>query len=305
MYKVIGHKNPDTDSVCSAIAYAEFLRQQGKEVEPFLLGKPNKETEFVLERFSVATPEIISSLEEGSKVVLVDHNEKGQSIDNLAELDLQGVIDHHKIDLKTEKPISVLIQPWGSTASIVADMYFQEGAQLDKPIAGLLLSAIISDTLFFRSPTTTAVDKELTKRLNEIAGIDNLEAYSLEMFKAKSDLGDMPVDELIKLDYKVFEFKDGKYGIGVMETTDVDYALKRKDEILEGLKGIKEGDDLKAVYFVVVDILNSEAFVLSSDEEAKNLFKGLFSAEEREKGVLFVKGLVSRKKQMIPRFEKM
>ena len=145
----------------------------------------------------------------------------------------------------------------------------------------------------------------MAEKLNEIVGIDDPEAYSLEMFKAKSDLGNIPVIELIKLDYKIFDFKDGKYGIGVMETTDVDYALNRKEEILSGLRKVKERDGLRAVYFVVVDILNSEAFVLSSDKKARELFKRLFSAEEKDGGILFVKGLVSRKKQIVPRFEKM
>ncbi len=302
MKNVIGHKNPDTDSVCSAVAYAEYLKQQGEEAQAFALGELNKETQFVFDKFKIKRPEIISELEVGSEVVLLDHNEIGQAIDNLAELDLVEVIDHHKVDLKTEKPISICVKPLGSSCSIIAEKYFAEEVELDKKIAGLLLAGIISDTLFFRSPTTTDIDKQLVDKLNEIVGLENLEQFSLDMFKAKSDLGDISTEDLIRLDYKEFDFKDGRYGIGVMETTDIDFGLKRKEEIFEKLAEIKERDNLKAVYFTIVDILNEKSYTLYSDEEAKNLFIKLFSAEDQD-GVLFVDKLVSRKKQIVPVFE--
>ena len=302
MKNVIGHKNPDTDSVCSAVAYAEYLKKQGEEAQAFALGELNKETQFVFDKFDMKRPEVISQLEAGAKVVLLDHNETGQAIDNLAELDLVEVIDHHKVDLKTEKPISICVKPLGSSCSIIAEKYFAEEVELDEKIAGLLLAGIISDTLFFRSPTTTDIDRKLVEKLNEIVKIDNLEQFSLEMFKAKSDLGNISTEDLIKLDYKEFDFKDGRYGIGVMETTDIDFGLKRKEEIFEKLAEIKERDNLKAVYFTIVDILNEKSYTLYSDEEAKKLFTELFSAEDQD-GVLFVDKLVSRKKQIVPAFE--
>ncbi len=302
MKNIIGHKNPDTDSVCSAVAYAEYLKQQGEEARAFALGKPNNETKFVLDKFSVKQPEIISELETGSEVVLLDHNETGQAIDNLAELDLVEIIDHHKVDIKTDKPISICVKPLGSSCSIIAEKYFTKDIELDKKIAGLLLAGIISDTLFFRSPTTTDRDKQLVEKLNEIVGLEDLEQFSLEMFKAKSDLGDISTEDLIKLDYKEFDFKDGRYGIGVMETTDINFGLNRKEEILQKLAEIKEEDNLKAVYFTIVDILNEKSYTLYSDKEAKELFTKLFSAEDQD-GVLFVDKLVSRKKQIVPVFE--
>ncbi len=302
MKNVIGHKNPDTDSVCSAVAYAEYLKKQGEEAQAFALGELNKETQFVFDKFDMKRPEVISQLEAGAKVVLLDHNETGQAIDNLAELDLVEVVDHHKVDLKTEKPISICVKPLGSSCSIIAEKYFAEEMELDEKIAGLLLAGIISDTLFFRSPTTTDIDRKLVEKLNEIVKIDNLEQFSLEMFKAKSDLGNISTEDLIKLDYKEFDFKDGRYGIGVMETTDIDFGLKRKEEIFEKLAEIKERDNLKAVYFTIVDILNEKSYTLYSDEEAKKLFTELFSAEDQD-GVLFVDKLVSRKKQIVPAFE--
>jgi manganese-dependent inorganic pyrophosphatase len=302
MKHIIGHKNPDTDSVCSAIAYQDFLTKQGVEARAFALGELNNETRLVLEKFKVEMPEIISELPRGSEVVLVDHNEEKQTINNVEEVDIVEVFDHHKVDFKTDKPISILIKPLGSTCSIIAEKYFEDDVELDKKIAGLLLAAILSDTLFFRSPTTTAVDKELAGNLAKIAEIDDMEALSLEMFNAKSDLGDIEVGDLIKLDYKTFTFKDGDYGIGVMETTNVDYGLDRKNEILNKLVEIKEGDNLKGVYFVVVDILNEKGYALYSGDDEKELFTKLFKAEDQD-GVLFVDKLISRKKQIVPVFE--
>jgi manganese-dependent inorganic pyrophosphatase len=304
MKNIIGHKNPDTDSVCSAIAYADFLAKQNEEVKAYALGELNKETKFVLEKFGVDAPEIVSTLPSGEEVILVDHNEQGQAIDNLAELELKEVIDHHKVDLQTETPISICIKPLGSTCSIIAEKYFADIVELDEKIAGILLAGIISDTLFFRSPTTTERDRDLAKKLNELAQVEDLEKFSLEMFNAKSDLGDMAVEDLIKLDYKTFDLKDGKYGIGVMETTNIDYGLKRKEEIFAKLAEIKERDGLQAVYFTIVDILNEKSYTLYSDEEAKKLFEKLFKAEDQE-GILFVDKLVSRKKQIVPVFERM
>ncbi len=302
MKHIIGHKNPDTDSVCSAIAYQDFLTKQGVEARAFALGELNNETRLVLEKFRVEMPEIISELPQGSEVVLVDHNEEKQTINNVEEVDIVEVFDHHKVDFKTDKPISILIKPLGSTCSIIAEKYFEDDIELDKKIAGLLLAAILSDTLFFRSPTTTNKDKELAEKLAKIAEIDNMEVLSLEMFNAKSDLGDIEVEDLIKLDYKTFTFKDGDYGIGVMETTNVDYGLDRKDKILNKLAEIKEADSLKGVYFVIVDILNEKGYALYSGGDEKELFTKLFKAEDQE-GVLFVDKLISRKKQIVPVFE--
>ena len=302
MKHIIGHKNPDTDSICSAITYQDFLAKQGIEARAFALGSLNNETKLILEKFNIETPEIISKLPKNSEVILVDHNEKKQTIDNSTDLDIVEVIDHHKVDFKTDKPISILVRPLGSTCSIIAEKYFKENIDPDKKIAGLLLSAIISDTLFFRSPTTTDKDKELADRLAGLAGIEDVEVWSLQMFNAKSDLGNISIEDLIRLDYKTFNFKDGEYGIGVMETTNVDYGLDRKNEILEKLAELKEVDNLKGVYFIIVDILNEKGYALYSGQDEKELFTKLFKAEDQE-GVLFVEGLVSRKKQIVPAFE--
>ncbi len=304
MKHIIGHKNPDTDTTCSGIAYQNFLAKQGVESQAFALGRLNKETEFVLEQFGVDAPEQITELPHGTEIILLDHNEEKQSIDNIKDLDIVEIIDHHKVKIETDKPISIFIKPLGSSCSIIAEKYFDNNVELTKSIAGLLISGIISDTLFFRSPTTTDVDKELADKLNDIVGIDDLEEFSLQLFNAKSDLGDIEVEELIRLDYKSFTFKDGEYGIGVMETTNVDVGLDRKDEIVAKLKEIKVSDGLQGVFFIIIDILNEKSYTLGAGDEEIALFTRLFEVENQE-DVLFVDKLISRKKQIIPAFENM
>ena len=302
MKHIIGHTNPDTDTICSALVYEDFLTQKGISAKAFALGPLNKETKFVFEKFGEKDPEHITELPKGTEIILLDHNEEGQSIDNIKDLDIVEIIDHHKVKIETDKPISIYIEPLGSSCSIIAKKYFETKTELSKVNASLLIAGIISDTLFFRSPTTTQTDKDLVEKLNEIAQIEDLEKFSLEMFNAKSDLGDMPVEEIIKLDYKIFEFAGNKYGIGVMETTNKDYGLNRKDEITAKLKEIKTKDGLKAVFFSIVDILDEASYTLTSGDEETEMFTKIFGAVEKE-GALFVDKLVSRKKQVVPRFQ--
>ena len=303
MKHIIGHKNPDTDTICSAIAYEHFLKTKNVEARAFALGPVNNETKFVLNYFDVDEPEHITELPKGAEIVLLDHNEEKQSIDNINDLDIVEIIDHHKIKLETDKPISIYIKPLGSSCSIIAEKYFDTDTKMNKEIAGLLLAGIISDTLFFRSPTTTNIDKKLAEKLRDIAGIKDLEKFSLNMFNAKSDLGDISTEDLIRLDYKVFTFGDGEYGIGVMETTNIDFGLKRKDEIIKKMQEIKQQDNLKGIFFVIIDILNEKSWTLCSGEDEAKLFMELFNAQ-KQNGALFVDKLVSRKKQIVPIFEK-
>ncbi len=304
MKHIIGHKNPDTDTTCSAIAYQDFLEKQGVESQAFALGKLNKETEFVLEKFGVEAPEEISELPKDTEIILLDHNEEKQSIDNIQDLDIVEIIDHHKVKIQTDKPISIFVKPLGSSCSIIAEKYFDTHTELSREIAGILLAGVVSDTLFFRSPTTTDVDRELAEKLSGIAGVSDVEEFSLKLFAAKSDLGDISTEDLIRLDYKEFDFGEEKYGIGVMETTNVDFGLNRKDEIVTKLQEIKEKDDFSGVFFVIIDILQEKSYTLCSGDDEIALFTKLFNAEDQD-DVLFVDKLVSRKKQIIPVFENM
>ncbi len=302
MIYILGHKNPDTDSVSSVIAYSDFLKKEGKNAEPITLGKINNETKFVLDYFGIKIPEIKTELPQNAEVILLDHNEKKQSIDNLDDLNLIEVIDHHKINLKTEKPINVCIKPLGSSCTLIAEKFLEKNIDISSQIAGLLIAGIISDTLFFRSPTTTEKDKNILKKLNKIAKIENLEEFSLNMFQAKSDLGNIKVEDLIQLDYKEFDFNGHRWGIGVMETTNKQYALERKKEIKEKLKLLKKRNNLEGVIFTIIDILEEKSWTILAEENEKNVFQKVFSAVDEE-GLLFVDKLVSRKKQIVPKLE--
>ena len=226
-YKIIGHKNPDTDAICSAIAMQEFMNAKGHKSQAYRLGELNKETEFVLEYANTQSPELATSFEDGSELVLVDHNEKNQTIDNIENYSLYYIVDHHKFSLETATPLYIRAESTASTCSIIAKMFEEEQLEISKKVATLMISAIISDTLYFRSPTTTQEDKDITQRLNKIARIEDLEQYSLEMFNAKSDLGDITAIEMIQLDYKEFEFNRKMYGIGVMETTNPEFGTQK------------------------------------------------------------------------------
>lgn len=302
MKSIIGHRNPDTDTVCSAIAYQNLLKTRNIEAKAFALGEINNETKFVLEKFQVDFPEVINNLPKDSEIILVDHNEEGQSIENFNDLNVVEVIDHHKANIQTDKPIRIHIEPLGSSCSIIAKKFLAKNIEIPEKIASILMAGIVSDTLFFRSPTTTETDKELVEKLNKIAGIKNLENFSLKMFDAKSDVKDLTTEELVKLDYKNFNFSGHKIGIGVMETTNKDFGLERKEEIVEILKKIKEDDKLEAVYFSVIDILKEENYTLSSGDKEKEQFIEIF-ASRKQKGVLYNKGLVSRKKEIVPQLE--
>ncbi len=303
MKYIIGHKNPDTDTICSAIGHQAFLKAKNIEGEALSLGSINNETSFVLSYFKVSSPREVSELPHNSEIILIDHNEEGQSIDNLNDLDIVEIIDHHKVKIQTDKPIRIHIEPLGSSCSIVAKKFFAQNIEISKEIAGILLAGIVSDTLYFRSPTTTKTDRELVEKLNEIAGVENLEVFSMKMFDAKSDVKNIETKDLIKLDYKLFEFGGEKYGLGVMETTNKDFGLEREDEILENLKQLKEVDNLKGAFFSIIDILNKKSYTFCSGDEERDLFMKMFNAKEEGKA-LFVDKIVSRKKEIVPVFEK-
>lgn len=300
---VFGHLNPDTDSVVSAIVYANFLNKNNTPAKPIVLGDLNNETKFILNKFSFGFPEKIETLPAGSEVVLLDHNEKTQTIFDIENLVITEVIDHHKFNFQTSTPVSIRAEPLGATCSVLAKIFKEKNYSLSKQEAGLLISGIISDTLYFRSPTSTQDDKEILKELNKIAGIENLEEFSLEIFNAKSDLGEKKMSEIVKMDYKEFEFAGEKYGIGVIETTNPSYIFKRKQELIETLAEIKEKDELKGIMVSVIDILNEENKTIVSDNHEAEILRAVFQGQEVEHNVYSLGSVVSRKKQIVPKLE--
>jgi manganese-dependent inorganic pyrophosphatase len=211
---IFGHKNPDTDTICSAIAYADLKKQLGMDVEPVRLGSVNGETQYALDHFNVEVPRLVENVaSEVNSVILVDHNERQQSANDINEVRVLEVIDHHRIaNFETSDPLYYRCEPVGCTATILNKMYKENGKEIKKEIAGLMLSAIISDSLLFKSPTCTAEDVAAAKELAEIAGVDAQE-FGLEMLKAGADLSDKTIEQLITLDAKEFEMGSSKVEI--------------------------------------------------------------------------------------------
>lgn len=298
---VVGHKNPDTDSVVAAIAFAEFEVKLGKVCLPAVAGDLNKETVYVLETFGVPTPRLIPDQEK--HVIIVDVNEPSQLADNVKPEEIVGVLDHHKLGgLATAEPIYVRIEPLGSTSTLVARMFLAEGIPVPETTAKLLLAGILSDTLNFNSPTTTKMDKETANFLNEIAKVD-LDNLAQEMFKAKSDLTGVSSEELVKADYKVFDISGKKVGIGVFETVHPAAALERTTELVDALGKKKTADGLDYIFLSIIDILGEAAYTITASEEDKALVSKAFTTTEKD-GALFSPGIVSRKKQIVPAVEK-
>lgn len=303
MISVFGHLNPDTDAITAAVVYANFLHRTGHDATAYRLGEPNLETVFVLREAGLDLPPLLTELPAGSQVALVDHNESAQSIPGLHDLNVTHVVDHHKLgDLVTNMPLYLRFEPLGSTATVLTKLHREANLPLDPSDARLLLSAILSDTLHFRSPTTTDQDREVVAYLSQIAGIADVAGYAGQMFAAKSDLGDMPAETMLKMDYKVFEFAGRPYGLGVIETTNPEYVMGRREELLAAMDEEKAVSQLAGVLLSVVDILGetNRTLVLSATES--HLLTEAFGVEVTD-GVADLGNRISRKKQIVPALE--
>lgn len=303
MISVFGHLNPDTDAVTAALVYAHLLSRSGTPATAYRLGDLNLETAYVLREAGTAAPELLPSLPAGSPVALVDHNESAQSLPNLAELDVRYVVDHHKLgDLSTSQPAYLRFEPLGCTATLLLKLHREAGLYVEPVDARLLLSAILSDTLHFRSPTTTDADRDAAAFLAPIAGIEDVAGYAMQMFAAKSDLGDIAADKLLKMDYKVFPFGAQTWGIGVVETTNPAYVFGRQAELLSAMRAEKAASKLDGVVLGVVDILNETNRLLIPSETEAGVVQAAFGAETQG-GVADLGQLISRKKQIVPALE--
>ncbi len=296
---VIGHKNPDTDSIIASLVAAHYFNTVLKmDVQAYRAGEMNNETKFILQEFGIEAPELVGDLLEDEKVVLVDHNEENQISDKIDFSRVIQIIDHHKISLKTDGPIFCRIEPIGSTSSLIAKMFFEKNEKISEVYARLLLAGILSDTLNFTSPTTTEEDKKIAEKLNETAKIE-IENFVSRMFEAKSSLEGISVEEIVSLDYKIFEMGEYKVGVGVWETTNPESVNQKKEEILEILKAKKEKDKIDLLFFMSVDIIkqNSYLYIISQKEGelAQKVFGGKIENE-----MMILEGVVSRKKQIAP-----
>lgn len=296
---VLGHKNPDTDSICSAIAYAELKKQLGMDAEPVRLGELNGETEYALKEFNSEVPRLVETVaNEVKEVILVDHNERQQSVSDIDQVRVLEVIDHHRIaNFETADPLYYRAEPVGCTATILNKLYKENGVEISKPVAGLMLSAIISDSLLFKSPTCTEQDVKAAKELAEIAGV-NAEEYGLAMLKAGADISDKTVEQLISLDAKEFQMGDYKVEIAQVNTVDTNDVLAKQAELEAVITANVADKDLDLFLLVVTDILENDSVALALGSQAPVVEKAYNVTLENNTALL--KGVVSRKKQVVP-----
>ncbi|MCK0472210.1 manganese-dependent inorganic pyrophosphatase [Halalkalibacter sp. APA_J-10(15)] len=296
---IFGHKNPDTDTICSAIAYAELKKQLGLDVEAVRLGDTNGETNYALKQFNVEAPRLVENVSsEVDEVILVDHNEKQQSANDIDQVRVLEVIDHHRIaNFETSDPLYYRAEPVGCTATILNKLYKENGVNVKKEIAGLMLSAIISDSLLFKSPTCTEEDVKAARELAEIAGV-NTENYGLDMLKAGADTSDKSAKDLITLDAKEFEMNGKKVEIAQVNTVDTDDVFARQAELETEIQSVVNEKNLDLFLLVVTDILNNDSVGLAVGQAQSAVEKAFNVSLQDNKALL--EGVVSRKKQVVP-----
>ena len=300
---IFGHKNPDTDSICSALVKERFNRKLGYEkCVARRLGNLNKETQYVLNYLGIEAPELLEKVEEGQEIILVDHNEFNQSVEGIEKAKVIGVIDHHRIaNFETSEPLYYNARPYGCTCTILYKEYKQRGLEISKEEAILMASAIISDTLLLKSPTTTNHDVKALEELEKIAGID-IKEYGLEMLKAGTDLDDFSAEELINLDAKSLDKEGTKFVIAQVNTVSIDDVLKRQEEIENEMQKSIEEKGLSLFVFAITDILNSNSEIIALGEKS-NVIEPAFG-KTLENNRAFLEGVVSRKKQLLPNIDK-
>lgn len=295
---IFGHKNPDTDTICASLVTEDLENKFGfNTVKACRLGELNKETKYVLDYFKIKEPELLEKVDEGQKVMLVDHNDFGQSVEGIENAEILRVVDHHKISgFQTKEPLYYMAMPVGSTCTILSDMYLMNNIEIEPKVAGLMLSAIISDTLLFKSPTCTPKDKEVAEKLAKIANID-INKYGLDMLKAGTDLSDYSPNELINIDSKPFTTNGVKYQVAQVNTASIEDVLKSKSEIENAMKEFMDANEVELFVLLITDILenNSQIIALGKQEIAERAFNVTL-----EDNMAFLPGVVSRKKQVVP-----
>ncbi|MCK1256279.1 manganese-dependent inorganic pyrophosphatase [Streptococcus uberis] len=298
---VFGHQNPDTDAIASSYAFAYLAKNAYKmDAEVVALGEPNEETTFALDYFGVTAPRVVESAKaEGvDTVILTDHNEFQQSLSDISDVTIFGVVDHHRVaNFETANPLFMRVEPVGSASSIVYRMYKENNLEVPKEIAGLLLSGLISDTLLLKSPTTHMTDHKVAEELANLAGV-NLEEYGMSLLKAGTNLASKSEAELIDIDAKTFELNGNAVRVAQVNTVDIAEVLERQDAIETAISDaiVKEG--YSDFVLMITDIVNSNSEILalgSNMDKVEAAFN--FKLENNH---AFLPGAVSRKKQVVP-----
>ncbi len=302
MHKVFGHKAPDTDATCSALVWAWYLNTHTThKAQGFVLGPLNNETKFVLQTWGFQEPEVLESVSADDVVSIVDTNNPQELFDNINDATIVHIVDHHKLvgGLATKKPVEIVMRPLASTVSVIHDYIREHASTMPREIQGLVLSGIISDTLEFRSPTTTPHDKALAESLASTLGIV-IPEYAQKMFEAKSDVAEFSDDALVKLDSKKFAVGTKNCRVSVIETAAPHLVLARKEGLVTAIEHIVANEsDVDEVLLFIVDIINESATVLTYNDLTKSIIERSFGvAVTGDTHVL--PGIVSRKAQIVP-----
>ena len=296
---VFGHKNPDTDSIISSIVMTDLEKKMGNEnIQACRIGNINKETEYILNYFNVQAPTLIENVTSEDTVILVDHNGFGQSADGIKDAKILKVVDHHNVSgFETSYPLYYMAQPVGCTATILYELFVMNNYEISKTNAGLLLSAIISDTLLFKSPTCTPKDVKVAEELAKIAEID-IQSYGLDMLKAGTDLSSFTSEELINIDSKEYNFNSNKIQIAQVNTACIDDVLKNKESIEKAINDFIAKNGINLFIFAITDIIenNSQVICLGNGTD---IFEKAYNLK-LEDNMAFLPGVVSRKKQIVP-----
>ena len=302
MIKIFGHTAPDTDATASALIWAWYLNEIAKKpATAYVLGAPNTEADFVLKRWGFECPEVLTDLEDGEKVVIVDTNNPAELPANIGNADIRQIIDHHLLvgGLSTKGPINITMRPVAATATVMYSIMREPALdQMPDAIKGLVLSCILSDTLEFRSPTTTPRDTSVAHRLAKDLGLD-IPEYAAEMFAAKSDISHFSDAELLRLDSKIFDVDTTKFRVSVLETTSPATVLDRQASIMDSMSAVAAEDGVDQVLLFVVDILNEQSTLFIPNDAVKSVAEKSFGITVEGDSVI-LPGVVSRKKQIIP-----
>lgn len=296
---VFGHKNPDTDAITSAISFAYLQKQLGFDAEAVALGEVGEETQYALDHFKVEAPRVVETVaNETDKVMLVDHNEFQQSVKDIADVEVLSVVDHHRItNFETANPLYYRAEPVGCTNTIIAKLYKEKDITIPKEIAGLMLSAIVSDTLLFKSPTCTDEDISIAKELAVIADVD-IDSYGLEMLKAGTNLSDKSAAELLDMDAKSFPMADKNVRIAQINVVDVNDVLSIQSELEQEMLKENQAKNYDLFILVVTNILDSDSVILALGNPINAVEEAFNISLENNRALL--KGVVSRKKQVVP-----
>lgn len=298
---VLGHMNPDTDSIVSAIVAADLYSKRGMDVTPVAQGAPTPETEFVLKKFGIAAPQVVADVA-GKDVYLVDYSDLAQAPKGMDSATVLGIVDHHKLgDVTTSSPLEAWIWPVGCTNTVLKNMYDFYGIEIPKNLAGAMLCAILSDTVIFKSPTCTPADKKAVEELAKIAGVSDVVALGMEMFKVKSAVAGTPMKDLVFRDYKDFDMNGNKVGIGQLEVVDLSILEPVKAGLQAEIEKVK-AEGRHSVFLLLTDIMKegSEMLIVSDDPSVVEKAFGV----KAEGSTVWLPGVMSRKKQVVPNFEK-